>query len=36
MVVTQPAASPATTTSAEAGFTVVTSEEKPAEPPGEK
>jgi hypothetical protein len=36
LVVAQPAASPATTTSAESGFTVVTSEEKPSEPPGEK
>jgi hypothetical protein len=36
MVVTQPAASPATTTSAEAGLTVVSSEEKPAETPAEK
>ena len=36
MVVTQPAASPATTTSAESGLTVVTSEEKPSEPPAEK
>ena len=35
MVVTQPAASRATTTSAEAGSTVLTSEERPADPPAE-
>ena len=36
MVVTQPASSPATTTSAESGLTVVTSEEKPEQAPAEK